>query len=149
MTARSSSSSDPKNVSSKIPQLLRERGLRVTEARTLILGFLMRAHGPFTIEEIHAGIRSRSCNLVTVYRTVASLEDHGLVRRSDFADRLSRFEFASPEHPHHHVVCRKCRRVEAFDAELSSQFLKPIRAAGFTDVAPWVEVFGLCRHCAA
>ena len=127
---------------------LESSGLKLTPVRRRILSFLTRAHGPFTIEEIHAGLSGLDCNLVTVYRTLASLEGAGIVRKYDIGDRVARFEYLCSEHPHHHLICTQCKKVEVLDADILSPVRKVARQKGFVSLAASVDIFGLCEDCA-
>lgn len=129
---------------------LKKAGLKLTIARQRVLAYLTEAHGPFTVEEIHAGIRLKSCNLTTVYRILAHLEAAQLVRRTELGDRMARYEFQSSAHPHHHLICRSCHKVEVFEAGMES--LKKIaqkiaQEKGFRNVNPWLELYGTCTNC--
>ena len=126
---------------------LKVSGLRVTSARKLILGFLTKAHGPFTSEEIHAGIRSKSCDLVTVYRTLSTLEEIGLVRKYDVGDRVARFEFLCAVHPHHHLICKSCKKIEVLHSSLLDEVRKVASRKGFATLSPSIDVFGVCKSC--
>lgn len=126
---------------------LRDAGLKVTEARKLVLGHLTKAHGPFTIEEIHAGIKNKSCNLTTVYRILSHLVEIGVVRKTDVGDRVARFEFQSHAHLHHHLICTHCKRVEIVEQDKIPGIEKIAKSMGFPKVNPCVEIFGTCQKC--
>jgi Fur family ferric uptake transcriptional regulator len=126
---------------------LRKKGLKVTSARKLILEYLTKAHGPFTIEEIHAGMRSKNCDLVTVYRTLDTLEKLGLVRKYEIGDRVARFEFQCAEHPHHHLICKDCKKVEVLNTDLLSEVKKLASKRGFAKIMPSFDFFGICNNC--
>src|SRR5438105_15728378 len=87
-------------------QLLRSNHQRVTEPRKAILGILTREHGPFTAEELHKRMKRGSCDLVTVYRSLAAMEESSVGRRCDFGDGAHRYEIDTGEHHHQHIVCR-------------------------------------------
>lgn len=72
---------------------LRNSELRITSPRCEILGVLVGEHGPFTTEEIHRRLGGSRCDLVTVYRCLATMEEVGVVRRCDFGDGVLRSEF--------------------------------------------------------
>lgn len=61
---------------------LREAGLRITQPRIAIINALIARSRPISIEQIHAELNSKSCDLVTVYRCLGAFEEIGLVRRS-------------------------------------------------------------------
>jgi Fur family ferric uptake transcriptional regulator len=62
--------------------LMRERGLRVSAARRLVIEALLAADGPMSAEQIAAGIGGRvpSSDIASVYRNLQAFEDIGLVR---------------------------------------------------------------------
>src|SRR5687768_13487012 len=81
---------------------LRAHGHRVTTSRKAILGILIHEHGPFAAEELHSRLGEGECDLVTVYRTLTSMEEIQLVRRCDFGDGTYRYEINHADHHHHH-----------------------------------------------
>ena len=138
-------------MSSKFVLQLRKVRLKVTEARVGVLEGLAQGHGPFSAEEIHQTLAEGTCDLATIYRTLASLEKAGLVSRCEFGDGTARYELAhgASRHHHHHVICRQCKKVEVLDdCELQDLNQFAIRR-GFTDVTHSLEFFGVCRTCQA
>src|ERR1700680_79755 len=61
---------------------MRERGLRLSAARRLVLEALLVADGPMSAEQIAQGIGGRvpSSDIASVYRNLQAFEDIGLVR---------------------------------------------------------------------
>jgi Fur family ferric uptake transcriptional regulator len=128
-------------------QALRDHGHRVTEPRKAILAVLTHEHGPFTVEEIHGRMAKGLCDVVTVYRCVAALEEIALVRRCDFGDGSYRYEFNTGEHHHHHIVCRSCHRVETLDLCVADGLERMARQLGYGNVTHTLEIFGICAEC--
>lgn len=128
---------------------LKNAGLKITEARKLVITYLTKSHGPFSIEEIHAGIKSKSCNLTTVYRIIANFEEIGIVRKTDVGDRIARFEFRSDAHGHHHLICTQCKIVEIVEQDKIQNIEKIAKSKGFSRVNTCLEIFGTCKKCAA
>ena len=68
-------------------------------------------------QEIHAELQrgDRRVGLASVYRTLDTLAELGLVHRLD-VDGIAAYEPALPdgEH-HHHVICSTCGRVDTFE----------------------------------
>lgn len=127
-------------------QRMREAGLKLTPARKGILRVLLAEHGPFTIEEVHSRLETE-CDVVTVYRSLRSLETVGIIRRCEFGDGVSRFEFEHPETHHHHIVCRLCNRVE-YLALCPLDFLdRYVTEMGYAQVDHRVSFHGVCKHC--
>ncbi|MBY0369687.1 transcriptional repressor, partial [bacterium] len=94
---------------------LREAGLKITRSRTALLEALAEGHGPFTPEELFSKLDPNLCDLVTVYRTLTTFEEKGLVRRCEFGDGRARYELEHGDHHHHHLVCRRCAAVKPLD----------------------------------
>ncbi|NCN27453.1 transcriptional repressor [bacterium] len=126
---------------------LREVGLKRTQARRAILDLLVREHGPFSSEEIHAKLKSHGCDLVTVYRNVIALEKVSLIRRCDFGDRVYRYEINDSHDDHHHVVCAKCSGVTVIDYCIPKKVLDSLKKKGYQNLECRLEIFGLCPQC--
>ncbi len=127
-------------------ELLAQSTLRITGPRRAMLEVLAREHGPFTIEEIHAKLAVGTCDLVTLYRSLAALEELGIVRRCDFGDGAQRFEIGGNHH--HHIICRRCHSVQVVEAEcLVEPLEQAAREAGFSKVSHALEIFGICPRC--
>jgi Fur family transcriptional regulator, ferric uptake regulator len=62
--------------------LMRDRGLRVSAARRLVVEALLAADGPMSAEQISEGIGGRVplSDIASVYRNLQAFEDIGLVR---------------------------------------------------------------------
>ncbi len=129
--------------------LLRRAKLKATDVRLALLDRLREEHGPFTLEELHQKIGRQSCDLVTMYRTLAVFQEARLVRRCDFGDGPIRYEFfdAHGAH-HHHVVCVRCRAVTNLEHCSLDAIETKLRETGFQDLTHSLEFFGLCPACA-
>lgn len=128
-------------------QTLRDHQHRVTEPRKAMLAVLTHEHGPFTAEELHARLAGGICDLVTVYRSLAAMEEINLVRRCDFGDGTYRYEFNTGEHHHHHIVCRVCHGVETLDLCVADGLERMARQMGYANVTHILEIFGVCPKC--
>jgi Fur family ferric uptake transcriptional regulator len=126
---------------------LRGHGHRVTAPRKSILRILAREHGPFTAEEIHQNLPEGECDLVTVYRTLAAMEEIEIVQRCDFGDGTYRYEFNHAGHHHHHVICRSCRSVRVLDVCVADALERMAREMGYAQVTHALEIFGICPAC--
>lgn len=128
---------------------MKKANLRVTDSRKALLEALMGRHGPFTVEEIHSKFIKKSCDLATIYRSLASLEKAGMIRRCEFGDGTARFELSESEnhHHHHHVICKKCRRVVVLDDCELEEIDRIAQKRGFTEISHSLEFFGICPDC--
>jgi len=83
----------------------------------------------------------------TVFRLVQKLEDEQKIRRIDWRERGSRYEWAALPH-HHHIVCQKCGSILDLDDEqfgFSETLLEKV--TGFKVTYHSVELEGVCPAC--
>ena len=106
---------------------LRERGLRLTPQRELILRAVDELRHA-TPDEVLAEVRrhSTAVNLSTVYRTLEVLEEVGLVRHAHLSDRAPTYHSTSG-HEHFHLVCRACAQVTSVAASELEPFMEQLR----------------------
>lgn len=130
-------------------QTLRDNHHRVTEPRKAILSILTKEHGPFTAEEVHRRMDKGGCDLVTVYRSLAAMEEINVVRRCDFGDGSYRYEINMGDHHHHHIICRSCQSVQTLDLCVADGLERIARQMGYSKVTHMLEIFGVCPKCQA
>ena len=120
----------PQKLIQKAEKLIKEKSLSVTEPRKKILAFLLKNHGPFSMEEIHAGLGKKACALGTVYRSIVQFENSNLVERRYLGDEVLRYEYKDTGHHHHHIVCRICKSVNKMKYCFISEIEQMIRDKG-------------------
>jgi Fur family transcriptional regulator, ferric uptake regulator len=127
---------------------LRERGLRATPQRRLVLTAIAEL-GHTTPEQIHDRVHAQnpSVNLSTVYRALDLLESLGLISHTHLDHGAPTYHLAS--HARHlHLVCGGCGAV--IEAELS--LARPLAALieerhGFVTDLAHLSVHGICAGC--
>lgn len=129
-------------------QSLRDAKLKATPARRLILDIFSAGCQPINAEFIYHKLKTKKINQVTVYRTLSSLEQAGMIKRVNLRKDSAYYELAANHH--HHVVCKGCGKIESFDTctltELSKNILK--HSSQFKVIVDHsLELFGYCRHC--
>lgn len=126
----------------------RRQGVKVTSQRVEILRELARTDEHPDVETVYFRVRKRipSISLDTVYRTLRTFEEQGVVGRVGSMRDRARFD-ANLE-PHHHFVCRKCGHIADFTSSEFDQ-LRPPAAIGVLGAVDsvYVEVRGLCAKC--
>ena len=125
---------------------------RATRQRAAVAEVLARAERFRTAQELHDDLRrgGASVGLTTVYRHLQALAQAGSVDvlRSD--DGEARYRACPTDEHHHHLVCRSCGRSVEVAGPAVERWADAVAAEhGFTDVAHTLEVFGVCRDCAA
>ena len=117
---------EQKEVQELLKSRLKEKGLKVTRQRLLVLSVLEQNSGRhMTAEDIYELVSEDypDIGLATVYRTLQLLWDMQLVDRISFDDSCVRYEIGhlfsgEAKHNHHHLICRKCGKVTPFDDDL-------------------------------
>lgn len=141
----------------KFKNLLRERGLKVTNQRIGVLETLASYPDQhLTAEEIYDKVKQEypEIGLATVYRTVQLLLELHLIDKISLDDGCVRYEIARLEgdttkHHHHHLVCLSCGNVFSFEDDLLEQLESEIKGKlGFLVVDHEVKLYGYCRECA-
>lgn len=92
---------------------LRARGLRATSARIRLLRAVETLDHP-TVESLHGATAADGTALTTVYRTLEALERAGLVWAVHVPGAGRTYHLGS-HHPHAHLLCRECGRLEDLD----------------------------------
>jgi len=131
--------------------LLRRHSLRVTPQRLLLVDIAQGLQGHFTAEQIHHHILSvyPSVSLVSVYRSLETLRELGLVTRTILGDVAASYEWVS-EVRHHHLVCTVCGvHMEMDDRELDDLRGRLRVGYHFQAALDHLAIFGRCAGCAA
>ena len=125
--------------------LIREKGISITQQRINLLGTLDTLNKPVTIDELEQHLES-NMNTSTLYRSLKIFVDHGLVYQTDFREGVAYFEFHGTDH-HHHIICTLCKDRTSIDLCMNSQFSELEKETGYTISNHIFEVFGLCKNC--
>ena len=139
----------------KVKDLLREKGLKVTSQRLMVLNILS-AHGDehLTVEEIYdlAKEESPEIGLATIYRTVQVLLELHVIEKVTFDDGFARYELNGEEtgsgHRHHHAICTQYGKVYSLETDLLDTLEKQVfESLGFEVTDHEVKLYGLCSAC--
>jgi Fur family transcriptional regulator, ferric uptake regulator len=129
---------------------LRRQARRLTGPRQAILRVLAEAGRPLSSKEIHAALPRRSCDVVTVYRSLHLLEQLEAVQRFDLGDGVARFRLRpeGDDGHHHHLVCRACARVVELDHCILGELEQRLaRDSGYISLSHRLQFFGVCPVC--
>lgn len=139
----------PEQGSAELAELLRDRGLRLTPQRQLVLDAVRQlVHA--TPEQVHAAVCevASGVNITTVYRTLELLEELGLVTHVHLSHGAPTYHDAAVVQ-HVHLVCRNCDTVtELEQSELAPLAERLLTQRGFRMDIGHVALFGLCGSCA-
>ncbi len=114
----------------RMTEALRDAGVRITRQRTALLTVIAEAedHPDAVVLHERSALREPKISLSTVYRTLAALEEQGVIHKLQFEGEPARFERA--EVPHHDhmidvdsgkVVEFRNDRIERLQAEIADE----------------------------
>ena len=132
----------------KIVQRLSEAGRRRTAARYAIVQMLVDAKGHVTADELAEDVQKRfpSVNISTVYRTLDTLEDLGIVDHVHLGHGRAVYHLS--HHDHQHLYCEDCERVVELPAPKLRSFLSMVdREYGFEVDQRHFAIVGRCKKC--
>ena len=131
-------------------KMLRDAKLKCTIPRLAVIALLAEKHTPISVQAIHDALMKKdSIDLVTVYRTLASFEKAGLVKRVDLRKDTILYELANDHH--HHLVCTNCGTTEDFVVCDVEDITKKVlnKSSKFSTIQQHsLELFGICKVCA-
>jgi Fur family transcriptional regulator, peroxide stress response regulator len=131
-------------------ELSRRAGLPLTHQRQVIYDTLMRMPGHPSPEEVYAKVRRRipSISLATVYKNLNRFLKAGLLQEMSVHHGSLRVEVN--DHPHHHLVCASCKKIEDIDSEqIGPLQVRGRLPKGFAVQRFSVDVIGLCARCSS
>ena len=127
---------------------LKEKGLKFTPQRRLILHIIHESGAHLTVEEILGVVQAKmpGVNKSTIYRTLGLLEKLGCVFKSELGGRFI-YHHAEEGH-HHHLVCRMCGKNIDCDEDLFLQMERALAEKyGFRVDFKHLVMSGLCEEC--
>ena len=127
---------------------LKEKGLKLTPQRRLIVDIIHDARSHLTAEDIIGSVQKKmpGVNKSTIYRTLELLEQAGCVLKSESDDHFI-YHHAEEGH-HHHLICSRCGKTQ----ECSERVFFPIEKSlaekyGFQVDFKHMVINGLCASC--
>ena len=145
-------------------KLLRDHGIRVTQARLSVLSVLLDSGRALSHLELHDKLPDM--DRVTLYRALDCLTDGGLAHKISSDDRVFRYSSGNElpttertpgkQHQHGHFKCTRCTRVFCLNdaeplaalREQLEQSLQNSLGAGFQSHDVELTMKGWCADCA-
>jgi Fur family transcriptional regulator, ferric uptake regulator len=121
--------------------------IRNTQDRLALNRLLQQVPKPLTEPEIRKKL-GFPVHKTTVYRLLGKMVQEGLAQIALFEDGITRYELARAHH--HHVICRKCKRVEDITVagDLRQEERRIARRTHFRNVSHELDFYGVCSTCA-
>ena len=136
----------------KFQEYLATKGMRLTHERALIVDEVFAGHEHFEAEELASRLSTRdggrSVSRSTVYRTLNSLVDAGLLRKVARPNDREVYEHDYGYPQHDHLICNRCGSLTEFHNDSISKVLDEVAVNhGFRIDGHRLEVYGLCEKC--
>lgn len=129
-------------------KIFEESGIRLTPQRLEIFKEISRAKDHPSAEILYERLKRRmpTISLDTIYRTLSTFENMGLIRKVHLLYEHARFE---PDMvPHHHFICTSCKKIIDFEWPEFDAADLPENIKEFGRIMEQqVELRGLCREC--
>jgi Fur family transcriptional regulator, ferric uptake regulator len=137
-----------------LQQAIRQRGIRLTRQRRVILEVMDTAEQHLDADQIFERAKKidPDVHLVTVYRTLDLLKKLGLIDELDLLHLRGDRHYYESHGPrdHIHVACLKCGKVREFESRLYEQLKQQIaRDFKMKVTVSRTEVGGYCEDCLA
>jgi Fur family ferric uptake transcriptional regulator len=133
-----------------LTEYLREKNLKITPHRELILEIFLDQEGHRSVEDIYKSVKRQDPRVgyTTVYRTMKLLTECGLAREIDLADGITRYEHLFNHEHHDHMICMECgTSIEFLNPEIEAIQEVASRQLGFKVADHKLQIYGLCRKC--
>lgn len=128
---------------------MRDRGLRMTRQRRLVLNAVHTIHHPATAAEILRSVCASDprADITTVYRTLNFLEGFGLISAYEAGNGRRRFEHNGGD-GFPHLICRQCGKTsEISQTGFKNAVADAVRKSGYEVQLSSVVIPGLCTVC--
>lgn len=130
--------------------LLRKSGYKATPPRLAILRIFKKSGVPLSAQQIIESLpHGAGIDQATVYRTLKSFTEKGVIRPIDLRHNHAHYELMDVA-DHHHIICLRCGRienvghpgVEAMEATILQN------AKQFAEIKQHtLEFYGICKAC--
>ncbi len=132
-----------------VRHLLRQRGVRLTTQRELVLRRAL-SHLHFTSEELVSDVQiiDPSVSRASVYRALALLHEAGVVEKHDFRYGPPNYEVTMGKAHHDHLMCVQCGEIIEFQEPRVERLQdEVVKRYGYQLLSHTHKLYGLCRTC--
>jgi Fur family ferric uptake transcriptional regulator len=132
-------------VSEKFEKRAKAHGVRLTEARRIILKVLANSDDHPDVVTLHQRVSrvDSSIGIATVYRTVKVLERIGLIEKHDFKEGRFRYELSTTVH-HDHLIDLESDQVIEFRNDAIEKLQEAVaHSLGYQLVDHRLELYGV------
>ncbi len=142
---------DNEKIIDELKKIVKQKGLKYTEQREIVLKILMHAQDHLTAEEIYNLIKIKepdsNIGIATVYRALSFLEEVDLIASITFGSEGKKYESNAKAH-HDHLICTVCGKIVEFvDEEIEKRQEKIAKQNNFKVTSHSMQLYGVCSNC--
>ncbi len=135
----------------ELKKIVKQKGLKYTEQREIVLNVLLHADDHLTAEEIYNLIKTKrpdsNIGIATVYRALSFLEEVNLITSIAFGADGKKYESNTKDH-HDHLICTNCGKiVEFMDEEIEKRQERIAKKNKFRITSHSMQIYGICESC--
>lgn len=131
-------------------EYLKDRGLKYTFERRVLLESVMRRDEHFEAEQLLLELRQQGYRIAkaTIYRTLPLLVTCGIIKQVQLGNKQTHYEHTYGQDPHDHLICRRCGRIIEFDSSDVARLRTLIAGRhSFYALSHRLVITGLCQVC--
>ena len=131
---------------------LHEQKLKFTPERAMILDAVLRQTGLFEAERLVGDLKKigHAVSRATAYRTLAHLQDAGILKQVFFDNRQSYYEVIAGRQTYDYLICVATGKVVEFSSDKLRRLREEIcREHGFSTLSHQFHIFGLSPEAQA
>jgi Fur family ferric uptake transcriptional regulator len=131
-------------------EYLRQKDLKYTEQRRIILESFLKTETHFTVDDLYTKVKevNQAIGYTTIYRTLKLFTECGLANEMKFKDGITRYEHRFGHEHHDHLICVRCGRlIEVVEPEIEELQEKLARKHNFKIEYHRMELYGICKKC--
>lgn len=128
---------------------LKANGYRLTKARIAVVEAVATTQSALNPLEVFETAKTTcpGLGLVSVYRTLETLEELGLIERVHQHDGCNAYLPHADGHQHL-IICEQCGKAEYFEGDDMDAFFSRVAGEhGYTVNEHWLQLFGTCSEC--
>jgi len=139
------------DVIDELKKIVKQKGLKYTEQREIVLSILIHAKDHLSAEEVYHEVKlehpESNIGIATVYRALSFLEEVDLITSITFGSDGKKYESNTKSH-HDHLICTECGKiVEFLDDEIEKRQERIAKKNKFKITNHSMQLYGICGSC--
>ncbi len=135
----------------ELKKIVKQKGLKYTEQREIVLKILINAVDHLSAEEVYNEIKGQypesNIGIATVYRALSFLEEVDLIASIAFGSDGKKYESNAKSH-HDHLICTSCGKIiEFLDEEIEKRQERVAKKNKFKITSHSMQLYGICETC--